>query len=144
MPCRSSTTSSIKVRKIGCSPYCQEHEIAVLARVPFDEGSLTGTLTPQSRWPEGDFRNLYFNPENLRDTLTRVDRLRPVVPATMTLPEMTLRHILDHPAVSSVIPGMRKLRHVEENLSVSDGRRLPAPLMAELKGHRWNRTVDFE
>ncbi len=126
-------------------PVCQEREIAVIARVPFDEGSLTGTLTPQSRWPEGDFRNLYFNPENLRDTL---DARRPAAPGRachgMTMPEMTLRHILDHPAVSTVIPGMRKLRHVEENLAVSDGRRLPAPLMAELKRHRWNRTVDFE
>jgi aryl-alcohol dehydrogenase-like predicted oxidoreductase len=125
-------------------PYCHEHAIAVLARVPFDEGSLTGTLTPQTRWPEGDFRNFYFNPDNLRETLARVDRLRPVVPSTMTMPEMTLRHILEHPAVSSVIPGMRKLRHVEQNIAASDGVRLPPSLMVELEKHRWNRTVDFE
>ena len=125
-------------------PYCQEHDIAVIARVPFDEGSLTGTLTKDSRWPAGDFRNLYFTPENLRDTVERVERLRPVVPSGMTLPSMTLRHILEHPAVSTVIPGMRKLRHVEENVAVSDGTRLPSALMAELKKHRWNRTVDLE
>jgi aryl-alcohol dehydrogenase-like predicted oxidoreductase len=125
-------------------PYCQQHGIAVIARVPFDEGSLTGTLTPESRWPAGDFRNLYFTPENLRNTLERVDRLRPVVPDGMTLPEMTLRHILEHPAVSTVIPGMRKLRHVEENVAVSDGARLPAAVMAELANHRWDRTVDIE
>lgn len=125
-------------------PVCQERNIAVIARVPFDEGSLTGTMTPESRWPGGDFRNIYFNPDNLRSTLDRVERLRPAVPASMTMPELTLRHILEHPAVSTVIPGMRKLRHVEQNIGVSDGVRLPPALMAELKRHRWNRTVDIE
>ena len=80
-------------------PACQERGIAVIARVPFDEGSLTGNLTADSRWPEGDFRNLYFHPENLRNTLPRVERLRPVVPEGMTMPQMVLRHILEHPAV---------------------------------------------
>ena len=125
-------------------PYCAEHGIAVIARVPFDEGSLTGTLTAESRWPDGDFRNFYFNRENLEATLPRVARLRPAVPAGMSMPQLALRHILQHPAVSTVIPGMRKLPHVEANLSVSDGQRLPAALMDELKAHRWDRTVDFE
>ena len=125
-------------------PYCQSHGIAVIARVPFDEGSLTGTLTPDSRWPEGDFRNLYFNRENLDATLPRVARLRPIVPDGMTMPQLALRHILEHPAVSTVIPGMRKLQHVEQNIAVSDGGRLPATLLAKLRGQRWNRSVDFE
>ncbi len=125
-------------------PVCQERGIAVIARVPFDEGSLTGTLTADSRWPQGDFRNLYFNPDNLRRTLERVERLRPVVPQGMSMAAMTLRHILEHPAVSTVIPGMRKLRHVEENIGVSDGVRLPPGLMAELRKHRWERSVDIE
>ena len=125
-------------------PACQARNIAVIARVPFDEGSLAGTLTAASRWPEGDFRNMYFNPENLRATLPRVERLRSAIPAGMTMPELALRHILQHPAVSTVIPGMRKLRHVEANLAAADGDSLPAALMAELKRHRWNRTLDFE
>ena len=125
-------------------PACQEKDIAVIARVPFDEGSLTGTLTADSRWPEGDFRNLYFHPDNLRDTLPRVERLSTVVPAGMTMPEMVLKHILAHPAVTTVIPGMRKLHHVEQNLAVSEAPPLPAPLIAELRTHRWNRTVDWE
>ena len=120
-------------------PYCQKNNIAIIARVPFDEGSLTDTLTADSRWPEGDFRNLYFDAANLAATLPRVDRLRAVVPAGMTMPELALRHILQHPAVSTVIPGMRKLRHVEQNLSASDGTALPAGLMGELKRHRWDR-----
>ena len=125
-------------------PACQARNIAVIARVPFDEGSLTGTLTAGSRWPEGDFRNIYFNSENLGATLPRVERLRAAIPAGMTMPELALRHILQHPAVSTVIPGMRKLRHVEANLAAADGDSLPAALMAELRGHRWERRMDIE
>lgn len=125
-------------------PYCQAHDIAIIARVPFDEGSLTGTLTADTTWPEGDFRNLYFHPENLRETLPRVDRLRAIVPGDMTMPELVLRHILHHPAVTTVIPGMRKLRNVEQNLGVSGKPPLPELLVAELRKHRWERTVDWE
>jgi aryl-alcohol dehydrogenase-like predicted oxidoreductase len=122
---------------------CQRRNIAVIARVPFDEGSLTGTLTPETTWPAGDFRNIYFSDGNLENTLERVDKLRPAVPAGMTMPELALRHILQHPAVSTVIPGMRKLRHVEQNLAASDGRPLSSAVMAELKGHRWDRWIDI-
>ena len=125
-------------------PYCQKHQIAIIARVPFDEGSLTDTLTADSTWPAGDFRNLYFNPDNLQATLPRVARLREAIPSGMTMPQLALRHILTHPAVSTVIPGMRRLRNVEQNLGVSDGQPLSSSLMAELKNHRWERTVDFE
>jgi aryl-alcohol dehydrogenase-like predicted oxidoreductase len=120
-------------------PYCQTHDIAVIARVPFDEGSLTGTLTAASKWPEGDFRNLYFNPANLDDTLARVDRLAPLVPEGMDLPELALRFILHHPAVSTTIPGMRRPQHVERNLGVSDGEALPPRLVEALGAHRWDR-----
>lgn len=121
-------------------PACLERNIAVIARVPFDEGSLTGTLTPDTRWPNGDFRNLYFFPEHLEETLRRVERLRADVPPAMTMPELALRHILQHPAVSTVIPGMRKLRHVEQNLRASDGQPLAETVMASLRAHRWDRT----
>ena len=121
-------------------PYCQQHGIAIIARVPFDEGSLTGTLTADSKWPDGDFRNLYFNREQLSATLPRVDRLRPLVPEGMDLPELALRFILEHPAVSTTIPGMRQPRNVERNLAVSDGNRLPPRLLDALRSHRWDRT----
>jgi aryl-alcohol dehydrogenase-like predicted oxidoreductase len=125
-------------------PYCQAHDISVIARVPFDEGSLTDTLNETSSWPEGDFRNAYFHPDNLRATLPRIARLRPVVPPGMTMPQLALRHILQHPAVSTVIPGMRKLAHVDQNIAVSDGRQLSPELMTELRTHRWDRSVDWE
>jgi aryl-alcohol dehydrogenase-like predicted oxidoreductase len=122
---------------------CQRRNVAVIARVPFDEGSLTDTLAPDTTWPDGDFRNIYFQQDHLRETLDRVAALRPVVPAAMTMPELALRHILQHPAVSTVIPGMRKLRHVEQNLAASDGRPMPAELMDELRRHRWDRWIDI-
>ena len=120
-------------------PYCQQHGIAIIARVPFDEGSLTGTLTPSTRWPEGDWRNLYFPPAHLAEALEHVDRLRPLVPQGMTLPELALRFILRHLAVTTVIPGMRKLAHVRANCGVSDGRPLATELVARLRAHRWER-----
>ena len=121
-------------------PLCRERNIAVIARVPFDEGTLTGTLTKETRWPEGDWRNTYFVPENLTASVDRAEALRPLVPAGMTMPELALRWILDEPTVSTIIPGMRKLRHVEANIAASDGKRLDAELMEQLKAHRWDRT----
>jgi len=120
-------------------PYCRQHYIAIIARVPFDEGSLTGTLTRESRWPDGDWRNIYFNRDHLAATLDRVDRLAPLVPDGMDLPELALRFILEHPAVSTTIPGMRRVRNVERNLAASDGVRLPPRLADALKSHRWDR-----
>jgi aryl-alcohol dehydrogenase-like predicted oxidoreductase len=120
-------------------PYCQQHGIGIIARVPFDEGSLTGTLTRESHWPEGDWRNLYFTPENLAITLKKVDALKPLVPADMTLPELALRFILHHPTVTTTIPGMRKLENVRANCAASDGTRLPQQLIDALRAHRWER-----
>jgi aryl-alcohol dehydrogenase-like predicted oxidoreductase len=121
-------------------PACRKHDVAVIARVPFDEGSLTGTLTEDSVWPEGDWRALYFVPENLRDSVAHADALKPLVPAGMTLPELALRFILQNPDISTVIPGMRRPEHVRANLGVSDGAALGPGLMARLREHRWDRT----
>jgi aryl-alcohol dehydrogenase-like predicted oxidoreductase len=120
-------------------PACQENDVAVIARVPFDEGTLTGNLTVDSRWPEGDWRNGYFVPENLVPAVARADALKPLVPAGMTMTEMALRFILNNPTVSTIIPGMRKLRHVDANLAASDAGPLPSDLHAKLKSHRWDR-----
>jgi aryl-alcohol dehydrogenase-like predicted oxidoreductase len=120
-------------------PACAERDVAVIARVPFDEGSLTGALTKQSTWPQGDWRNLYFVPENLNATIDRVEQLRPLVPAGITLPEMALRFILMNPTVSTIIPGMRKPRNAASNLAATDAGPLDPGLYAELRKHRWDR-----
>jgi aryl-alcohol dehydrogenase-like predicted oxidoreductase len=120
-------------------PLCRELDIGVIARVPFDEGSLTGMLTKESRWPKGDFRANYFVPENLNPTVDRVDALRPLVPAGMTLPDLALRFILANPDVDVVIPGMRKPENVRANVAAGESPRLPEPLTGQLRRHRWDR-----
>jgi aryl-alcohol dehydrogenase-like predicted oxidoreductase len=120
-------------------PACREMNTGIIARVPFDEGTLTGTLTKDTRWPEGDWRNTYFVPENLIPSVERADALKPLVPKGVTMPEMALRFILGEPSVSTIIPGMRKPGHVMSNLSTSDAGLLDQALMKELEKHRWDR-----
>lgn len=120
-------------------PACIEHDVAVIARVPFDEGTLTGTLTKDTKFPESDWRSNYFNPENLNASVDRAEALRPLIPADMTMPEMALRHILSHPAVSTIIPGMRQIKNVEANCGASDKGPLSPDLLETLKAHRWVR-----
>jgi aryl-alcohol dehydrogenase-like predicted oxidoreductase len=120
-------------------PACRRNNVAVIARVPFDEGTLTGTLTKDSRWPKGDWRNTYFVPDNLIPSVERADKLKPLVPAGVTMAQMALRFILGEPTVSTIIPGMRTKRHVETNMAASDAGLLELPLMAELQKHRWDR-----
>jgi aryl-alcohol dehydrogenase-like predicted oxidoreductase len=121
-------------------PACREKDVAVIARVPFDEGSLTGTLTVDTRWPKGDWRNTYFVAENLKASVARADALKPLLPDGLTMPEMALRFILNNRDVSTIIPGMRKRRHVDANLAVSGQGPLPAALHSDLRKHRWDRT----
>ena len=120
-------------------PACVENDVAVIARVPFDEGTLTGTLTRDSTWPEGDWRNTYFVPENLAASVERAEALAPLVPDDATMPEMALRFILGHDAVATTIPGMRKLRHVEANMTASERGPLDQDLRRRLRDHRWDR-----
>ena len=117
----------------------QEMNVAVIARVPFDEGSLTGTLTKDTTWPQGDWRNTYFVPENLNATVDRVEALRKDLPQGMGMPELALRFILSNPAVSTIIPGMRKIRNVEANAAASDEGPLDSTLVDRLRAHRWDR-----
>ena len=119
---------------------CERNDVGVIARVPFDEGSLTGRLTADSTFPEGDFRNDYFSGER---ALPAVDeRVQAIVDdlgiAREELPEVALRYVLSRPEVSTVIPGMRTVRNVERNCAVGDGAGLPAEQVAALKAHRWD------
>jgi aryl-alcohol dehydrogenase-like predicted oxidoreductase len=121
-------------------PLCRKLGVAVIARVPFDEGSLSGTLTKQTTWPEGDWRNTYFVPENLEPTVERVERLKSLVPTGSSLPDLAIRFILSNPDVAVVIPGMRKLAHVRANVAATNAGPLPNEMIERLRGHRWDRT----
>lgn len=122
-------------------PACEEMNVGLIARVPLDEGSLGGGLTLDTRFPADDWRSGYFGPENLGPTVDRVDALKQVVPAEMTLPEMALRFILSDSRVSTMIVGMRKAEHVRANLAASEKGPLPSQLLEELRAHRWDRVV---
>lgn len=121
-------------------PLCQRLNVAVIVRVPFDEGSLTGVLTTDSTWSQDDWRNKYFDPENLRASVERADALKPLVPTDMTMAQMALRFVLDHPAISVVVPGMRTVEHVELNVEVARRPGLSEPLLNTLRAHRWDRS----
>lgn len=120
-------------------PACEENEVAVIARVPFDEGTLTGKLSLDSSWPEDDWRSSYFVPENLKSSVEHAEALRPLIPEGMTMAELALRFILNEPRVSTIIPGMRKAEHVRMNMAASEAGPLPAELYAALQEHRWVR-----
>jgi len=121
-------------------PYCQKHKIGVLARVPFDEGSLTGKIRPDTNFPEGDFRHQYFGGDRKQQVWDRVQRLTKdaAIPVEQ-LPQFALRFCLSQPAVSTVIPGMRTPAHVGSNAAASDAGPLSPALLAKIHPHRWVR-----
>jgi len=120
-------------------PACEEMNVAVIARVPFDEGTLTGTITKDTTFPPDDWRAGYFSPENLIPSVERADALKPLIPAGSSMPDMALRFILGNPAVSTIIPGMRKVANVENNIAASDRGPLWPELQEELRSQRWVR-----
>jgi aryl-alcohol dehydrogenase-like predicted oxidoreductase len=123
----------------GLFPLCRQLDIGVIARVPFDEGTLTGNLTLDSKFPQGDWRNTYFVPENLKASVAHADAIKEILPPGRTLPEVALKFILQNKDVDTVIPGMRKKRNVLANMAVGSDYELPQELIAELKKHRWDR-----
>jgi aryl-alcohol dehydrogenase-like predicted oxidoreductase len=120
-------------------PVCKELNIGVIARVPLDEGSLGGKFTTETQFPPGDWRARYFRPQNLLQTVVRVEKLRAVLPPAMSVPDMALRFILSNPVVSTTIAGMRKLEHVRKNTAASDAGPLDLEVLQKLKPHRWDR-----
>ncbi len=125
-------------------PVCRELNLGVIARVPFDEGGLTGAITPETVFPETDFRSWFFRGDHKQKVHNRVERLKLLLGVEAgSLPELALRYILSHDAVSTVIPGMRSAKHVTSNISCSDGRRLSENLLWRLKQFAWDRTGDW-
>ncbi len=127
-------------------PACREMGVAVIARVPFDEGTLTGTLTKESKWPEGDWRNTYFVPENLIPSVEKADEVKKLLEQwnrehrrRSQCRNSHCRFILANDDVSTIIPGMRKLSHVETNIEASDAGPLAKELHEKLRQFRWVR-----
>jgi aryl-alcohol dehydrogenase-like predicted oxidoreductase len=121
-------------------PFAQSNRVGVIARVPFDEGALTGRITPETQFDEGDFRNEYFGGDRKREVQERVQAIASDLGiSTDQLAETALRYILSNPEVSTVIPGMRSVRNVERNVRVADGAGLPQEQVEKLKEYRWVR-----
>jgi len=125
-------------------PVCQELNIGVLARVPFDEGGLTGAIKQDTVFPEDDFRSFFFRGDRKQKVFERVEKMKTLLgDEAATLPELALRFTLSHDAVSTVIPGMRSTKHVVSNIACSDGRKLSPELLERLKAFAWDRTGDW-
>ena len=121
-------------------PACRDRQVGVIARVPLDEGGLTGKIVPGVAFPAGDWRHGYFKGDRPAQVADRVAKLQPVLlTESRSLVEGALRLCLSHPAVSTVIPGMRTPEHARANCAVSDGRALTPALLQELRAHEWKR-----
>lgn len=119
-------------------PACLEKNVGVLARVPLDEGSLTGKFTEKTAFAKTDWRKNYFSPDRLKETVKRVEKLRPLLKqAAPSMVQAALKFCVSHPAVSSVIPGIRSVEQADQNCAASDGASLSPDLLEELKKHRW-------
>lgn len=119
-------------------PYAQQNNIGIIVRVPFDEGSLTGKVTPDTKFPEGDFRNQYFAGSRKHDVWEHIQDITEDLDIDVAqMPEYALRYILAQPAVSTIIPGMRNLKHVQSNVAASEMGGLPADIVKRLRRHRW-------
>lgn len=121
-------------------PFCLEKKIGIIVRVPLDEGGLTGTITPDTQFPAGDFRVRYFRDDRKQQVVERVSNFQKLLgKEAATVPELALRYVLSHRAVSTVIPGMRTVKNVQANCKYSNGKHLSRKMMLELKNHRWDR-----
>ncbi len=124
----------------GLLELCEEKNVGVIARVPFDEGSLAGAIRPDTKFAKGDFRNHYFNGDRKQQVVDRIGKIQAILPGHAgSLPEAALRFCISHPAVSTVIPGMRSARHAEDNCAASDKGPLDPAFLHRLGEHRWQR-----
>jgi aryl-alcohol dehydrogenase-like predicted oxidoreductase len=126
--------------EINLFPLCIEKNIGVIARVPFDEGSLTGKINEFTQFPEGDFRNLYFKDNRKKEVHDRVLAICEELEVPLEhIAGIALRFCLSHPAVSTVIPGMRRLESVMNNATAGNQGPLPSNTLDVLRRHAWAR-----
>ncbi len=127
-------------------PYAKAYNIGLIARVPLDEGGLTGKYTLETRFGD-EMHPVFFSPERLKELIPRTDKLKTLLDGdAKSLPELALRFILSFDEISTTIPGSRKVSNVEANCAAADGRKLSEKMMAELKNHAWERNfyVDLD
>ena len=124
----------------GLFQVCADKKVGVIVRVPFDEGALTGNVGLTTKFPKRDWRNFYFRGDRKAQVQERVQKLLEFLDKeTKSLPELSLKFCLSHPAVSTVIPGMRSVQHVEDNLAVSGQPPLPKAIVRKLYSCRWEK-----
>ena len=115
--------------------------VGVIARVPFDEGSLTGRIRPDTTFPNGDFRNRYFAGDRKQQVWERAQAVAADTQVPVDeLAEIALRFCVTHPAVSTAIPGMRTVQNVERNVAAVERGPLSEEQLAALRPHRWVRS----
>jgi aryl-alcohol dehydrogenase-like predicted oxidoreductase len=127
-------------------PYAKANNIGLIARVPLDEGGLTGRYNLDTKFSD-PMHSVYFSPDRLEQLLPRADKLKELLNGeAKTMAELALRFILSFDEISCAIPGTRKVKYVEENTAAADGRKLSDDLMNELKKHAFERNwyVDFD
>ena len=121
-------------------PLCHQKDIGVIARVPFDEGSLTGRITEDSTFEDKDFRAMYFRGDRKREVAEHVGALLEDLEIERhDLPLIALRFILSNPAVSTVIPGMRSISSVQMNTRAPMLGPLPEAFMEIVQRHAWDK-----
>lgn len=120
----------------------RECGVGVIVRVVFDEGALTGKFTPATKFAEDDFRAKYFEGDRLTRVMTHADEIKKdLVGSGYTLPQAAIKWVLAHPAVSTLIPGIRNVAQAEANCGVSDLPDMPVGLVEKLRRHNWRRGV---
>ncbi len=121
-------------------PIAQETNVGIIVRVVFDEGSLTGKFTPETKFADDDFRKNYFAGDRLERAVNRADKVKAdITDSGLSLAQVAIKFALMHPAVSTVIPGIRNVVQAEANSAVSDLAPLSDALMIKLREHNWMR-----
>lgn len=123
----------------------KECGVGVIVRVAFDEGALTGKFTSETEFQKGDFRANYFAGDRLARTVSRVEAIRKDIETSdYTMAQTALKFVLAHPAVSTVIPGIRNVTQAEANCGVSDLPDMSEALQKKLRLHSWRRAFWYD
>jgi aryl-alcohol dehydrogenase-like predicted oxidoreductase len=113
-------------------PLARKKGVGILSRVPLASGALTGKFTRDTKFPKGDWRSERPQKNWVAEMVDQVDKLKFLTEDGTPLAHAALKYCLAHPAVSSVIPGIRNARQAELNMSASDGKPMPAEQVARL------------